>query len=145
MSYEAWGDGDEFDDGYRKVEDLLDAGWLDPENLSKAMLDVVNERDRQVNEEHFDEAGDDGYVLGELAKAAASYSTYAGVVAQLRLGRLNDAEIAALAADAGVPPSWPWAPEWWKPVDQRRSLVKAAALLVAEIERLDRAEKAKAG
>lgn len=28
--------------------------------------------------------------------------------------------------------------DWWKPKDRRRNLVKAGALIVAEIERLDR-------
>ena len=38
------------------------------------------------------------------------------------------------------PATWPFAAQWWKPVSRRRSLVKAAALILAEIERLDRAE-----
>jgi len=39
----------------------------------------------------------------------------------------------------GLPPrGWPWAKSWWKPASLRRSLVKAAALLIAEIERIDR-------
>lgn len=33
---------------------------------------------------------------------------------------------------------WPFPPRSWKPKDRRRDLVRAAALLVAEIERLDR-------
>lgn len=36
---------------------------------------------------------------------------------------------------------WPWtgwATEWFKPKDDRYNLVRAAALLLAEIERLDR-------
>jgi len=32
-----------------------------------------------------------------------------------------------------------WAREWWKPKDRRRDLIRAAALIVAEIERLDHA------
>ena len=36
-------------------------------------------------------------------------------------------------------PDWPWAPEWWKPSSYRRNLIKAGALIIAEIERLDRA------
>jgi len=35
--------------------------------------------------------------------------------------------------------TWPWAEKWWKPKNERRDLVKAAALILAEIERLDRA------
>jgi hypothetical protein len=34
---------------------------------------------------------------------------------------------------------WPFAREWWKPSTGRRDLVKAGALIVAEIERMDRA------
>ena len=36
---------------------------------------------------------------------------------------------------------WPWLSSWWKPSTNRRDLVKAGALILAEIERLDRAEK----
>jgi hypothetical protein len=36
---------------------------------------------------------------------------------------------------------WPWHDDWWKPKDRRRDLIRAAALIVAEIERLDRAAK----
>jgi hypothetical protein len=35
--------------------------------------------------------------------------------------------------------AWPWADKDWKPKDRRRDLIRAAALIVAEIERLDRA------
>lgn len=37
---------------------------------------------------------------------------------------------------------WPWDSSWWRPKDARRDLVRAAALLLAEIERLDRAAAA---
>lgn len=33
---------------------------------------------------------------------------------------------------------WPWPSKWWKPKSQRRDLVRAGALILAEIERLDR-------
>jgi hypothetical protein len=36
-------------------------------------------------------------------------------------------------------PVWCYRPAWWKPKDPRRDLIRAAALIVAEIERLDRA------
>lgn len=38
---------------------------------------------------------------------------------------------------------WPWDESWWKPTNRRRDLVKAGALILAEIERLDRAEAPK--
>lgn len=39
----------------------------------------------------------------------------------------------------GVPPSWPWDLNWFKPNpdDRVRELVKAAALIAAEIDRLN--------
>jgi hypothetical protein len=37
------------------------------------------------------------------------------------------------------PARWPWSQDWWKPTNPRRDLVKAGALIAAEIERLDRA------
>lgn len=35
---------------------------------------------------------------------------------------------------------WPWDKSWWKPKGARRDLIRAAALIVAEIERIDRAD-----
>lgn len=40
-----------------------------------------------------------------------------------------------------APAAWPWDKEWWKPSkDQVRNLVKAGALIAAEIDRLQRKE-----
>ncbi|SUU02078.1 Uncharacterised protein [Acinetobacter baumannii] len=53
-----------------------------------------------------------------------------------------------LAKPAGVyqseeaPEYWPWDDCYWKPKSPRQDLVRAAALLIAEIERLDREVKA---
>jgi len=40
----------------------------------------------------------------------------------------------------GVPTMWPWHQGWWKPSpnDRIRELVKAGALIAAEIDRLQR-------
>lgn len=40
---------------------------------------------------------------------------------------------------------WCWDRSWWKPTTPRRDLVKAAALILAEIERIDRAAAAETG
>jgi len=42
--------------------------------------------------------------------------------------------------DFRVREQWPWGYEWWKPTpdDRIREIVKAGALIVAEIERLQR-------
>lgn len=87
----------------------------------QAIDDVVAERNRQRDVEGWTESGDDKYTGEELAKAAASYC------------------LANFYPVPGYPPQWwPWDLGWWKPTSYRRNLVKAAALIVAEIERLDR-------
>ena len=120
MSYEAWGEPDD-----SPFDAAIEAGWINPVDVSKALLDVMNERDRQWNEENFDPKHDDQHQRGELASAACSY-----VLETLR----RDGSL--------VFGSWPaeWDIQWFKPTTPRRNLVKAAALLIAEIERLDRAE-----
>lgn len=126
VSYEAWGEPED-----SPFDAAIEAGWLDPTDLSKALVDVMNERDRQVNEEVATDAGDDAYTSFELGKAAAAY---------LGIAIVKDATRKAKLA-AGFPPGvWPWPPSWWRPKDRRRDLVRAGALNLAEIERLDRAE-----
>lgn len=142
MSREAWGEPDD-----SAFEAAIEAGWLDPADLSKALIDVMNERDRQWNEEHFDPAHDDQHQKGELARAAATYALAASFSDFFRSGRnLNDKikrEYENLQFSQ-LRQLWPWDWCWWKPTDRRRDLVKAGALIIAEIERLDRAAKAEA-
>lgn len=93
-----------------------------------AIEDVAAERRRQVEEEGWTAEHDDQHRGGSMAVAAACYSLTA-----LPDGPSNEF----------VSSLWPWtgwASKWFKPTDKRRNLVKAAALIVAEIERLDRAE-----
>ncbi len=87
-----------------------------------AAYDVLAERLRQVDAEGMTTDGDDGYQAAELPRAAASYI-------------LNGANDEA-------PTIWPWAKSWWKPRDARANYVRAGALILAEIERLDRAAEA---
>jgi hypothetical protein len=90
--------------------------------LSRAARDVLAERSRQVEAEGMTNEGDDRYRAAELPRAAASYI-------------LNDDNDEA-------PCIWPWAKSWWKPRDARANYVRAAALPLAEIERIDRAKQA---
>ncbi len=92
---------------------------------NKTALDLIaDERQRQKDEEGWTEEHDDTHTDSELARAAVTYAlpsvwrTYAIQV-------------------------WPWASEWWKPTpnDRVHELVKAGALIVAEIERLQRCKK----
>ena len=91
----------------------------------RALLDVMTERVRQVEVEGFERQYDDAYQSRDLAAAAACYAMIAGA---------HQREVFS-----APPIGWPWAKSWWKPTDPRRDLVKAGALILAEIERLDRA------
>lgn len=92
--------------------------------------EIAAERQRQIDVEGWGAKHDDKHLQGELALAASSYA-YAAAA--------PDRERDRLLRGRPVPPQWPWAAHWWKPKDRRRDLIRAAALLVAEIERLDRA------
>lgn len=92
------------------------------------LVDALTERYRQIEVEDFDASHDDMATKGQLATAAACYAFQAGA-----RGRNfpNDPEPIGI---------WPWDREWSKPADPRRNLLKAAALIIAEIERIDRAD-----
>lgn len=96
--------------------------------------EIRNERDRQVAVEGWSAKHDDQHKRGELARAAAAYCVNASYNDKVQRDR----------AKHGQPPQvWPlkWSWSWWKPKDRRRDLVRAAALIVAELERLDRGGK----
>ena len=103
--------------------------------MSKAIEDVLAERRRQVEAEGWTPDHDAAHHQGELAGAAACYAMHelSFTIPNIKLGHA----VAVLVKDL-----WPWAASWWKPTDRRRNLVKAAALLIAEIERLDRSSHA---
>lgn len=94
------------------------------QNGPDAAADVLAERRRQVTEEGWTPAHDDAHSNFELSAAAACYA--------LRAPLPHDHD------DLGVPMQWPWSQEWWKPKGPRSDLVRAGALILAEIERIDR-------
>ena len=101
----------------------------------RAWRDVLAERKRQVESEGWTPEHDDAHAKGEMASAAGVYALAAGSYDYrwVLIGRTpNDYLAAALKL-------WPWEPNWFKPKDRRRDLVKAGALILAELERLDRA------
>lgn len=105
----------------------LEAGKADE---SMAARDVLAERKRQVEAEGWTPEHDDKHAKGEMAKAAASYAV--DNVSLYPPGQWNS-ERRSIADWL-----WPWDMRWWKPTNRRRNLVKAGALILAEIERLDR-------
>ena len=102
---------------------------IDAEDTLVAARDVLNERLRQIMGERFKREEDDRYKNGELSAAAACYA------------RSAYQHISGSEAVLHPPLLWPFGRPWWKPTTARRDLVKAAALILAEIERLDRAEQ----
>ncbi len=106
---------------------------------SNIISEIRDERDLQVERHGHNFAVDDSYTTGQLARAAAVYALMAGVRAGVPEGERLDDDILTM-----IKMLWPWAPSSFNPKDQRRNLVRAAALIVAEIERLDRLEGRKA-
>lgn len=106
-------------------------------------VDVYHERMRQLSTEGFSRERDDGYVNGQLGFAAASYAYAASLPKRFR-GRVTG--IYSIDNDPILRDMWPatWSKKWWKPNDRRHDLVKAGALILAEIERLDRAAERQA-
>jgi hypothetical protein len=97
--------------------------------MSEAARDVLAERRRQIEQEGWTLKHDDEHDGGQLPMAAASYAVAASY-----------ASAGLFPMPKGAPPtSWPWRKSWWKPTTPRRDLVKAGALILAEIERIDRA------
>lgn len=95
--------------------------------MSKAIEDIITERQRQIEIECWTPEHDDEHVDGAIALAAASYA-WSSVHK-----KISDTQTA------GIPPGfWPWDWKWWKPKNPRRDLVRAGALIIAEIERIDR-------
>lgn len=93
--------------------------------------EIAAERRRQIEQEGWTPEHDDEHGGGVLAAAAACYAIHAvSLMSTADMERRNNV----------IRECWPWAEEWWKPKGQRRDLIRAAALIVAELERLDRAE-----
>lgn len=116
-------------EGVANGEQQLTPLYLHP--ASPAAADVIAERRRQIEQEQWCPEHDDQYTRGQLAAAAASYATSAYWHA---IGHPAD----------NPPPRWPWSESHWKPTTARRDLVKAGALILAEIERLDRISQGEA-
>ena len=92
-----------------------------------AAHDVLVERRRQIEVEGWTPEHDDQHGNWELSRAAVCYGNMG------RNGPFSHPH------PAHPPLGWPWHWTWWKLSDDpRRNLVKAGALILAEIERLDR-------
>lgn len=117
--------------------------------VSEAGRDVLAERRRQIEAEGWTPEHDDKHEAGELARAGAYYAIH-------WIGYLHPDPISAgEALETAIHSErydwfhkadclWPWQPTERNTKDPRRDLVRAAALILAEIERLDRLTAARA-
>lgn len=96
-----------------------------------AIGDIADERTIQQSQKNHTTADDDKLVENELIRAGVAYAMSAS----------RDSEGNRSAPTSLIHDVWPWSKESYKEHDRRRSLVIAAALLVAEIERIDRANQ----
>lgn len=94
---------------------------------------IAGERERQVTAEGWTPAHDDRHDAGEMIDAARCYA----LRAEAEYYGENNVTFADVRSRR--PRSWPWEERWWKPSDDPiRNLVKAGALIAAEIDRLIR-------
>lgn len=107
------------DRGYRvRGWDAFKAALSGSQEAPMSGMEIIAaERRRQVEREGWTPDHDDEHGRGELAQAAAFYSSPAHV------------------RDDGL---WPWERQWMKPTpsDRMRELAKAGALIAAEMDRL---------
>lgn len=100
---------------------------------SQAALDVLAERRRQIEIEGWTPDHDDTrHASGGLVQAAICYAAATLPAAGYPIMPANEYRMM-------ISRLWPWDWSYWKPKDIRRDLVRSAALVIAEIERLDRA------
>jgi len=126
---------EEFEDG--RFEKLPDRNAGEAQVATAALFDIVAERRRQIEVEGWNVSHDDGHGAGELARAGAVYAL-SSVTSAVPLA-------PSQSIRGAIAWLWPWAAGWFKPsIDPRRDLVKAGALILAEIDRLDRIEAKKA-
>ncbi len=88
---------------------------------------IAEERARQIAKEGWTDEHDDAHDEGEMAEAAAVYALCAVEQARGWVGPFTER-----------PENWPWDAEWFKPKDQLSNLIRAGALIAAEIDRLQR-------
>jgi hypothetical protein len=111
------------------------------DRVEEIIDEIKKERQRQVDEEGWTLQHDNGHRHGELAIAAGWYALNAPFVGDPDC--IGDPahgchEAHELFASKYTAMRWPWSREWWKPKNTRSDLIRAAALIIAEIERMDR-------
>jgi len=101
------------------------------EDMKTGIKLIAEERLRQVEVEGYTSTHDKEHVYGEIAKAAACYAVHHTDARVFDPGTANDDLTISIES------AWPWDDKQWKPSkDKIKNLVKAGALIAAEIDRL---------
>lgn len=106
-----------------KIEPLPPGTTIELTPRSTILAEFSSERGHQISVEGYDADHDDSHTQGEIALMAATYAALAG-----------RSSVAAMYA-------WPWDEAMPKSLtsEPRRLLIIAGALILAEVERIDRA------
>jgi hypothetical protein len=95
--------------------------------------EILAERLRQIFGECRTSEQDDKYTNQELLAAACCFATYARERSDLYIEGREQSYRRGV-----VPQDWPWPTTWWKPHSPKRDLVRAGALIAAELDRYNR-------
>jgi len=97
---------------------------------------IIKERERQITQEGWTKEHDDKQAPFSMSNAGACYAME--LFKNTQVLNTTKREI-----DSMIDYMWPWDGKWWKPTpdDPVRQLVKAGALIAAEIDRLQRLRK----
>jgi hypothetical protein len=96
---------------------------------------IAAERQRQIDVEGWTPEHDDAHARREILWAGICYAKYTSALLYAEQAKIT-------TPSQTTPHEWPWNDEWWKPSpDPIRNLVKAGALLAAEIDHLQRAKE----
>lgn len=104
---------------------------------------IAAERQRQIDSEGWTTEHDDQHTDGSIADAAACYANPMALSIDGFGLEISEPDEETDELEAQVPLGWPasWSFHWWKPKTRRENLVRAGALIAAEIDRLDRADE----
>jgi hypothetical protein len=106
---------------------------------------IAQERQRQISTEGWSPTHDDRHDQGELALAAIKYASPLAVEVGYYVHHscgcrsVGECPHTVLSDKKEWSDPWPWHRSSFKPSDRIRDLVKAGALIAAEIDRLQRA------
>lgn len=99
--------------------------------------EIAAERRQQIEVEGWTHEHDDAHDRGQIAKSAACYA-WSGSLPETTRATFSFDEGRGWLDSAIMARLWQRSLDWWKPKTKRDDLVRSAALIVAEIERLDR-------